>query len=94
MMLNLVFKLFKWLLKKYDDDVIIDICEELLELDGTDKFIIGRSNCPICGDPFYPGEWVCNCFEEEDQNTWFRFIDHITFMKKGYSFQFYIPKEK
>lgn len=94
MITNLVFRLLKWLLvKNEEDDLITDICEELLELSVTDKFIVGRSNCPICGDPFYPGEWDCHCFDEEDQDTWFRFIDHITFMRKGYSHSFYVREE-
>jgi len=88
---NLIFKLLKWLIvKSNDEDLIIDICEELLELDYTDKFIIGRFNCPICGDPFYPGEWNCTCFNEKEQDQWLYFIESIMYERNGYNFFSYI----
>jgi len=93
-MINLVFRLLKWLLaKKNDDDLIVDICEELLDMGDFDRFIISRSNCPMCGEDFSGNHWNCHCLGEYEQRVWFNIIDYMTLTQKGYSFQFYMPEE-
>jgi len=81
----LVFNIFKWLLSKQEDDVIQDYCEELLAIGFTDKFILSRSNCPICGADFAGNFWNCHCLERKDQDKWFEFMEMITLERRGYN---------
>jgi len=84
-LLNLIFRLFKFLLQKQEDDVIQDYCEELLAIGFADKFILSRSNCPICGNDFAGNFWNCHCLERKDQDKWFEFMEMITLERKGYN---------